>query len=161
VKFTKFLVCKFIGSNFICIIYLFFLQNEMEMEEQKPPSYQSTLQPTAPPGDNTRRALRGPLGAINNALNFVEDSIRDFISKQKTIVKIIAAVIVLILYIIYFCFAVSIDAERAADLIYLTAFGFFCFFYWFIKKFFGKAIWNGCMKPIKDLILSRRRILTW
>ena len=125
----------------------------------KPPSYQATVnQQTA---EETRRVLRGPLAPVNNALNLLEENIHDFITEQHTTVKIACAVIFLILYIIYFAFAVSIDADRAADLIYVTAFAFFCIVYWLIKKFLGRSIWKTFLKPISLAMKARKRPIRW
>ena len=109
----------------------------------------------------TRRVLRGPLAPVNNALNFMEDSVRDFYKKQETHVLIGAGVVFLIGYLIYFAFAVSLDADRATDLIYVTAFGFFCFIYWLVKKFFGKQISHCCCQPLAHLFAGRKHILKW
>ncbi|XP_066924761.1 solute carrier family 28 member 3-like isoform X1 [Clytia hemisphaerica] len=135
-------------------------KDELELREKQPPSYQSVQRPSSP-ADEARRVLRGPLAPVNNFLNMLEDNTRNFIQKESQTVKIVAAVIFLILYIIYFCFAVTLDAERAKDLIYVTVFGFFCLFYWLIKKFFGRVIWKSCLKPIVAFFEAKRKIFTW
>ena len=142
----------------------------MELKEHSlPPDYKSIQlqQPQPQPtlderaAQETRRVLRGPLAPVNNALNFVEDSVRDFVTKQDTHVKIGAGVVFLICYLIYFGFAVSLDADRATDLIYVTVFGFFCFGYWLVKKFLGKQISECCCQPIAHFCSTRKRILKW
>ena len=142
------------------IIFIFNLQNDLELQERdKPPSYQSTINPQAV--EQTHRVVRGPLAPINNALNYLEKSICDFVTQQKRSVKIAAGIIFLILYTVYFAIAVSKDADRASDLIYVTVFAFICLAYWFIKKLFGKRIWKSILKPIGLAIATRKKYLIW
>ena len=94
-------------------------------------------------------------------MNFLEDGVRDFVAEQETHVMIGAAVVLLIGYLIYFVFAVSMDAERAADLIYVTVFGFFCFFYWLVKKFFGTQISECCCQPAENFFKAHKKVLKW
>ena len=139
----------------------------MELKEKNPPPDYNSIQIQQPAtmderaAQETRRVLRGPLAPVNNALNFMEDSVRDFYKKQETHVLIGAGVVFLIGYLIYFAFAVSLDADRATDLIYVTAFGFFCFIYWLVKKFFGKQISHCCCQPLAHLFAGRKHILKW
>ena len=139
----------------------------MELKENNAPPDYNSIQIQQPPATmderaahETRRVLRGPLAPVNNALNFMEDGVRDFVKEQETHVVIGASVVFLIGYLIYFVFAVSLDAERATDLIYVTAFGFFCFIYWFVKKLFGTQI-SECFAPIGNFIAGRKNILKW
>ena len=111
--------------------------------------------------DSTRRILRGPLAPVNNFLNLLEWNIKDFFQAQKTIVKTTVGVILVIVYIVYFAFALSIDAERAADLIYITVFASFCFVYWLVKKLFGRQIWKRVLKPMSFAIDSRKTAIRW
>ena len=111
--------------------------------------------------NRTRRVLRGPLAPVNNFLTDLETRIIKFYHAQKTPVLIGTGVVFLIGYLIYFAFALSLDADRATDLIYVTAFGFFCFIYWLVKKFFGKQISHCCCQPVGNFFIARRRILNW
>lgn len=139
------------------------INNDLELEEREsPPSYKSTINKSSyQPAETTRRIVRGPLKPINDGLNYLENSIRKFATEQKRGVQIIVAVIFLICYILYFAIAVSKDAERAADLIYVTVFAFVCFAYWLVKKLFGRRIWKSIMKPIAMAMAARKRYLKW
>lgn len=153
--------------NNIIIIFIRLLQDDMELKENNAPPDYNSIQIQQPPATmderaahETRRVLRGPLAPVNNALNFMEDGVRDFVKEQETHILIGAGVVCLIGYLIYFAFAVSLDAERATDLIYVTAFGFFCIIYWFLKKFFGETI-SKCFAPISNFFATRKNILSW
>lgn len=112
-------------------------------------------------GAKTRRVLRGPLAPINNFLTDSEKRIVEMYRSQRTCAKASAGILFVIAYLIYFGFALSIDAERAVDLIYVTAFGFFCFFYWLVKRFFGSQISKCCCQPVGAFLISRKKYFKW
>ena len=123
-------------------------------ENEKKESYQSIP-------DITRSVVRNRLTPINDILNLVETKINEFFKAHKTVCVLSFGVLFLVGFLVYFCFAVTLDAERAKDLIYVTVFGFICLFYWLIKKFFGRVIWKSCLKPVVAVFEARRRIFTW
>ena len=111
--------------------------------------------------ERTRRVIRGPLAPVNNFLTRVETRTVEFFRSQQTPVKLFAGVVFLTGYLIYFGFAVSLDADRATDLIYVTVFGFFCVGYWLVKKFLGKQISEGCCQPVSNILKPRKKYLMW
>ena len=123
-------------------------------ENEKKESYQSIP-------DITRSVVRNRLTPINDILNLVETKINEFFKAHKTVCVLSFGVLFLVGFLVYFCFAVTLDAERAKDLIYVTVFGFICLFYWLIKKFFGRVIWTRCFKPIAVAVDSHKRLLNW
>ena len=113
-------------------------------------------------GAKTRRMLRGPLlGPINNFLTGTEKRIVEMYRSQRTCMKASAGILFVIAYLIYFGFALSIDAGRAVNLIYLTVFGLFCFFYWLVKKFFGTQISECCCQPVAAFLIPRKKYFKW
>lgn len=120
-----------------------------------PPSYDAVVP------EQTRRLLRGPLAPVNNCLTFLEESVKTFVKENKRNTNIAIGVISLILYIIYFCFAVTLDFKRARNLVYITVFAAICFLYWLIKKFFGQAIDDNCCLPLKKVLSKFKRPLKW
>lgn len=131
------------------------LKNEEKLpENEKKESYQSIP-------EITRSVVRTRLSPINDILNLAETRINEFFQAHKALCVLTFGIVFLVGFLVYFCFAVTMNAERAKDLIYVTVFGFFCLFYWLIKKFFGRVIWNRCFKPITVALDSHQRLLNW
>ena len=126
----------------------------MTNDDEKKESYQSIP-------ELTRSVVRSRLSPINDILSVAETRVNDYYKSHKRACILTFGLLFLIGFLVYFCFAVSLDADRARDLIYVTAFGFFCLFYWLIKKFFGRVIWNRCMKPIAVSVKNNQRIFNW
>lgn len=112
--------------------------------------------------EKTRQTIRrGPLSCVNNCFTLIEESAVAFVKNNKTTVKLVVTLILMALYIAYFVVAVNIDFDRARNLVYVTAFGLFCFLYWLLKKHCGRVIWKNCMKPIQMFVLKNWNFFKW
>ena len=125
---------------------------QSQSEEKRPSEAQPTL---------VISTLRGPLRPVNTFLNNIEHGAIDFYKEQNTFVKSAVAIVLVILYIVYFIFAIDYDFDKARNLVYITAFALFCFIYWAVKKYLGHTIWDSVLKPIQTAVLSKWRFIKW
>jgi len=67
----------------------------------------------------------------------------------------------------YYNFQYGFDSsnESAIRLIAINALAVFCVIYWAIKKYYGRKIWKGCLKPcvlkISAFANQHLKILQW
>ncbi|XP_070575265.1 solute carrier family 28 member 3-like [Ptychodera flava] len=91
----------------------------------------------------------------------VQAAVYGFFNKYKRQLKIGIVVIVLILYAIYFCYALYYNFEEAVALLVITVFVVFCFAYAYMRDNFGSRIHSAICMPLTAFADKHWNVIRW
>ena len=96
-----------------------------------------------------------------NCVTSIQNKTKVFCGTYSSVITKIVAVVCLILYTVYFAFAINYSYELAETLIWITVLVVLCIVYVFIRDTFGDQISEHCLDPMINFISQRWSTLQW